>query len=117
MDCNSSYKQCFDKKDCQPAKPIKPPPPQGLGWKTESGPESMDSRSNNSYRYYTAEEIGSSQRKPIIISPEYGTIDVNPETRPKMDFSTTVSNNFVKHEGNCRPEPAPGAVKTPAHVS
>jgi len=116
MDCNSSYKQCFDKKDCKPAKPIKPPPPQGLGWKTESGEnDDMDSRLNKNYRGYTAEEISDSKRKPIIISPEYGAIDTNPETRPKMDFSTTVSNNFVKHEGNCRPEPAPGSVKTPAH--
>ena len=69
------------------------------------------------YRHYTSEEIGSSKRQPIIISPEYGAIDTNPNTRPQMDFSTTVSNNFVKHEGNCRPAPAPGSIKTPANVS
>jgi len=116
MDCNSSYNECFDKKNCRPAKSIKPPPPQGLSWKTESGANMAPSSVNKGqYRSYTEEEIGGSKRKPIIISPEYGTIDVNPDTRPKMDFSTTVSNNFVKHEGNCRPQPAPGAIKTPAH--
>lgn len=116
MDCNSSYGQSFDKKECRPAQPIKPPPPQGLGWKTESGENQTNVTNNDKdYRHYTSEEIGSSKRQPIIISPEYGAIDTNPNTRPQMDFSTTVSNNFVKHEGNCRPAPAPGSIKTPAN--
>lgn len=114
MDCNSSYKACFDKKDCRPAKSIKPPPPQGLGWKTQDSPD-ISSVNMAQYRPYTTNEVQTSKREPIIISPEYGAIDVNPDTRPGMDFSTTVSNNFVKHDGIFRPPPAPGAIKTPAH--
>ena len=116
MDCHSSYKACFDRKDCRPAKSIKPPPPQGLGWKTqESDRPDMSSVNMSQYRPYTPNEVQTSKREPIIISPEYGTIDVNADTRPTMDFSTTVSNNFVKHDGIFRPDPAPGAIKTPAH--
>jgi hypothetical protein len=117
MDCHSSYKNSFDKKDCRPAKAIKPPPPQGLGWKTddESKQPGLSSVNMNSYRPYTANEVQDSKRKPIIISPEYGAIDVDPETRPGMEFQTTVKQNFVKHCGIFRPPPASGAIKTPAH--
>jgi len=113
MDCHSSYMESFDKKNCKPAKAVRPPPPQGLGWKTEA--PDTESVNKNQYREYTSYEVANSKRKPIIISPEYGAIDTNPDTRPKMDFLTTVSNNFVKHDGIFRPPAAPGAVKTPAH--
>lgn len=119
MDCHSSYKNSFDKKDCKPAKAIKPPPPQGLGWKTEDDSskanKDLSSVNMNSYRPYTSNEVQSSKRKPIIISPEYGAIDVDPNTRPGMDFQTTVKHNFVKHNGIFRPPPAQGAIKQPAH--
>jgi hypothetical protein len=118
MECYSSYKSYFDKKNAKPAKCVKPPPPQGLGWKTKNETEkenSLASVSMNCYRPYTAGEVQASQRHPIIISPEYGTIDINPDTRPSMTFQTTVQKNFVKHEGRCRPAPAPGAIKSPAH--
>lgn len=120
MDCYSSYKSYFDKKNAKPAKSIKPPPPQGLGWTTPNNDaqnieKGLASVSMNCYRPYTANEVQTSQRHPIIISPEYGTIDTNPDTRPEMSFQTTVQKNFVKHEGSFRPAPAPGAIKTPAH--
>lgn len=114
MDCHSSYMESFDKKDCLPAKSIRPPPPQGLGWKTQDGPDKA-SVNKTQYREYTPYEVAGSKRQPIIISPEYGAIDTNPDTRPKMDFMTTVSHNFVKHDGIFRPPPASGAVKKPAH--
>jgi len=114
MECHSSYMDSFDKKDCLPAKAVRPPPPQGLGWKTQEMPDTR-SVNKDKYREYDSHEVSEAKRRPIIISPEYGTIDTNPDTRPKMDFCTTVSNNFVKHSGIFRPDPAPGAVKTPAH--
>jgi len=120
MEQFSSYKSYYDKKNTKPAKSIKPPPPQGLGWtQPNNGQEEQDtglaSVSMNCYRPYTANEVHKSQRHPIIISPEYGTIDTNPDTRPEMSFQTTVQKNFVKHEGRFRPAPASGAMKTPAH--
>lgn len=114
MDCHSSYMESFDKKDCLPAKAIRPPPPQGLGWQTQDVPDTY-SVNKNQYREYTAHEVTSAKRRPIRTIPEYGAIDTNPNTRPGMDFNTTVSNNYVKHDGIFRPPPAPGAVKTPAH--
>jgi len=117
MECNSSYKSCFDKKNAKPAKAIKPPPPQGLGWRNnnETEDEGLNSVSMSCYRSYEPNEVKASQRHPIIISPEYGHIDTDPDTRPEMSFQTTVQKNFVKHEGSFRPPPAPGAMKTPAH--
>lgn len=118
MDCNSSYRSSFEKKNAKPAKAIRPPPPQGLGWsQPQKDPQAMDlaSVSMNCYRPYTAGEVTLSKRDPIIISPEYGAIDTNPATRPEMNFHTTVQKNFVKHTGNFRPPPASGAIKTPAH--
>jgi len=90
------------------------PPPQGLGWQ-DNKEISLNSVSMRSYRPYTADEVDKSIRHPIIISPEYGAIDTNPETRPEMVFQTTVQKNFVKHDGCFRPPPAPGAIKTPAN--
>lgn len=122
MDCTSSYKSCFNQKDAKPAKAIKPPPPQGLGWKNggdNNANAAQNSQKNsvsmNCYRPYTANEVQTSLRQPIIISPEYGTIDTNPDTRPEMAFQTTVQSNFVQHKGKHRPDPAQGAVKKPAH--
>lgn len=117
MDCTSSYKNSFDKKNTKPAKSIKPPPPQGLGWKDggDSNAQNINSVSMNCYRPYTPTEVKLSLRQPIIISPEYGTIDTNPDTRPEMAFQTTVQSNFVQHKGKHRPAPAQGALKKPAH--
>ena len=125
MECKSSYNSSFDKKNTRPAQSIKPPPPQGLGWQntgkgakdSTTEEKGLNSVSMSCYRPYTAGEVQASQRHPIIISPEYGAIDINPDTKPEMTFQTTVQKNFVKHEGSFRPAPAPGAMKTPAHVS
>lgn len=114
MECYSSYKSCFDQKDTRPAQAVRPPPPQGLGWKDSTD---LDLRSVNmfTYRPYTADEVNRAKREKILILPEYGTIETNRDCRPSMDFQTTVKQNFVKHNGCFRPAPAPGSIKTPAH--
>jgi len=114
MACISSYKTSFDKKNARPAPTIRPPPPQGLGWK-DGKLRDLNSVNMVCYRPYTSDEVNMSKRKPIIISPEYGTIDTHEETRPQMYFQTTQGNDFVQHVGSFRPPPAPGAAKGPAH--
>ena len=117
MECNSSYRNSFDKKNARPAKTIRPQPPQGLQWVAGAASNIVNSVNMHVYRPYTADEVRTAKREKIVILPEYGTIDTNTETKPEMDFNTTVKQNFVQHRGNCRPPPAPGAIKMPAHVS
>lgn len=46
------------------------------------------------YRQFTVDEMKSSVRQPVIMKTEYGHVDTNLETRPKMELETTTRKYF-----------------------
>lgn len=55
------------------------------------------------YRQFTVDEMKSSVRQPVIMKTEYGHVDTNLETRPKMELETTTRKYFEPKVLTSRP--------------